>query len=232
MRKKGENEDLIKGGAAMLKELSHVGVIVVDLQGDFTQFKNGTLSVEGTGEAYLKGVEDNTKKLKEAGLPIYATQDWHPKNHVSFFTNHPGKKAFEIIKLHGRDQVLWPPHCIQGSSGAEILLDKSLFKAVIRKGMDPLYDSYSGFQDDGGKKTEMDEILKRDHITKLVIYGLATDYCVRATALDAASSGYQVILIKNLSRGVSPHTSQKAIEEMKRNGVLILDDLNLSLLTI
>jgi len=144
---------LILGGASMGKEAAKIGVIVVDVQGDFTKFKNGSLAVEGTDEVYLKTVEENTKKLKEAGFLIYATQDWHPKNHASFFTNHKGKKAFDMIKLHGKDQVLWPPHCVQRTPGAEVLLDKKLFKAIVKKGMDPQYDSYSGFQDDGGKKT-------------------------------------------------------------------------------
>lgn len=217
----------IFGGLAMAKEAVKIGVIVVDVQGDFTKFKNGSLAVEGTDEAYVKSVEESTKKLKAMGFPIYATQDWHPKNHASFFTNHPGKKAFDVIKLHGKDQVLWPPHCVQNTPGAEILLDKKLVKAVIKKGMDPQYDSYSGFQDDGGKKTEMDKILKKDQIKKVVVYGIATDYCVRATALDAVTAGYQVVMIKNLSRGVAPDTSQKAIDEMKAKGILVLDDLDL-----
>ena len=93
--------------------------------------------------------------------------------------------------------------------------------------MDPQYDSYSGFQDDGGKKTDMDKLLKTDKIKKVVVYGIATDYCVRATALDAAGAGYKVILIKNLSRGVAPDTSQKAIDEMKAKGIVVLDDLDL-----
>jgi nicotinamidase/pyrazinamidase len=211
----------------MAKEAEKMGVIVVDVQADFTKSKNGSLAVEGTGEAYIKAVEETTKKLKDAGYLIFATQDWHPANHASFFTNHKGKKAFDVVKLHGKDQVLWPPHCVQKTSGAEILLDKTLFKAIVKKGMNPKYDSYSGFRDDGGKKTEMDEILKTNMIQKLVIYGIATDYCVRATALDAVGSGYKVIFIKNLSRGVSPDTSQKAIEEMEAKGVVVLDDLDL-----
>jgi len=218
---------LVFAGMAMAAEATKIGVIVVDVQGDFTKLKNGSLAVEGTDEAYIKAVEENTKKLKEAGYPIYATQDWHPKNHVSFFTNHKGKKAFDVIKLQGKDQVLWPPHCVQNTPGAEILLDKKLFKAVVRKGMDPRYDSYSGFQDDGGKKTEMDKLLKKDKINKVVVYGIATDFCVRMTALDAAAAGYNVIMIKNLSRGVAPDTSQRAIEEMKAKGIVVLEGLDL-----
>lgn len=218
---------LVSGGMVMAKDETTTGVIVVDIQGDFTKFKNGSLAVDGTDETYIKAAEENTKKLKQAGFPIYATQDWHPKNHASFFTNHKGQKAFDVIKLHGKDQVLWPPHCVQNTPGAEILLDRKLFKAVVKKGMDPQYDSYSGFQDDGGKKTDMDKLLKTDKIKKVVVYGIATDYCVRATALDAAGAGYKVILIKNLSRGVAPDTSQKAIDEMKAKGIVVLDDLDL-----
>ncbi len=218
---------LFFGGMAMAAEKTNIGVNVVDIQGDFTKLKNGSLAVDGTDEAYIKAVEENIRKLKEAGFPIYATQDWHPKNHASFFTNHKGKKAFDVIKLHGKDQVLWPPHCVQNTPGAEILLDKKLFKAVVRKGMDPQYDSYSGFQDDGGKKTRMDKLLKSDGIKKIILFGIATDYCVRATSLDAVAAGYKVIMIKNLCRGVAPDTTQKAIEEMKAKGVVVLDDLDL-----
>jgi len=217
---------LMLGGMVVAKETT-IGVIVVDVQGDFTKFKNGSLAVEETDEAYVKMVQDSTKRLKAAGFPIFATQDWHPANHLSFYTNHPGKKAFDVIKLHGKDQVLWPPHCVQNTPGAEILLDKKLFKATVKKGMDTQYDSYSGFQDDGGKKTEMDKLLKKNKIKTVVVYGIATDYCVKATALDAAAAGYKVILIKNLCRGVAPDTSQKAIEEMKAKGVIAFDDLDI-----
>ena len=211
----------------MTQETTKTGVIVVDVQGDFTKFRNGSLAVEGTDEAYVKAVEEGTKRLKAAGSPIFATQDWHPANHLSFFTNHRGMKVFDVIKLHGKDQVLWPRHCVQKTPGAKILLDEKLFKAIVKKGINPQYDSYSGFQDDGGKKTDMDKLLKKEKITKLIVYGIATDYCVRATVLDAMASGYKVIFVKNLSRGVAPDTSQKAIDQMKAKGVLILDDLDL-----
>ena len=211
----------------MARKTEEIGVIVIDVQGDFTELRNGSLAVGGTDEAYVNAVEENTKKLKQAGFPIFATQDWHPANHVSFFTNHQGKKVFDVIKLHGKDQILWPPHCVQNTPGAEILLDKKLFKAVAKKGMDPRYDSYSGFQDDGGKKTDMNKLLKEDHIKKVIVYGIATDYCVRATAIDASATGYKVIFIKNLCRGVAPDTSQNALEEMKAKGIVVLDDLDL-----
>jgi nicotinamidase/pyrazinamidase len=218
---------LLLGGIAMAQETAKAGVIVVDVQGDFTKFKKGSLAVEGTDEAYIKAVEESSKKLKAAGFPIFATQDWHPANHLSFFTNHRGMKVFDVIKLHGKDQVLWPRHCVQKTPGAKVLLDEKLFKAIVKKGINPQYDSYSGFQDDGGKKTDMNKLLKKEKITKLVVYGIATDYCVRATVLDAVALKYKVIFIKNLSRGVAPDTSQKAIDQMKAKGVVVFDDLDL-----
>src|SRR4030042_4378263 len=120
----------------MEKEAAKIGVIVVDFQADFTKFKNGSLAVEGTDEVFIKKVEENTKKLKEAGYPIFGTLDWHPADHISFFTSHKGKKAFEVIKIRGRDQVLWPPHCVQNTPGAEVLLDKRLFKAFVKTATD------------------------------------------------------------------------------------------------
>ena len=206
---------------------SKIGVIVVDVQGDFTEWKEGSLAVSGTDEAYVRQVEEATRKLRDAGFLIFATQDWHPPNHVSFYTNHPGNKPFEVIDVDGRKQVLWPPHCVQGTEGARILVDNNLFRAVVQKGRDPRYDSYSGFQDDGGQKTEMDTILRLNGIETVVVYGIATDYCVKATALDAAKAGYKVIVVKELCRGVAPDTIEKALKEMRSAGVLIVERLDI-----
>ncbi len=204
-----------------------IGVIVVDVQGDFTEWKKGSLAVPGTNEAFVRQVQEATRKLKDAGFLIFATQDWHPPNHISFYTNHPEKKPFEVIEIEGGKQVLWPPHCVQGTEGARILVDNNLFRAVVQKGRDSRYDSYSGFQDDGGQKTEMDTVLKLNGIKKAVVYGIATDYCVKATALDAAKAGYKVIVVKELCRGVAPDTSAKAIEEMRKAGVVVMEKLDI-----
>jgi len=211
----------------MVKKIANTGVIVVDFQADFTKLKNGSLAVDGTDEAFIRLVEENTRRLKEVGLPIFGTLDWHPASHVSFYTSHPGKKPFEVIKIRGKDQVLWPPHCIQNTPGAEVLLDANLFDAFVKTATDPRFEGYSGFQDDGGKKTGLDKLLNKAHVTKVVVYGIATDYCVRATALDGKAAGCEVVLIKNLCRGVAPETSQKALEEMKAKGIVVLDDLDL-----
>jgi nicotinamidase/pyrazinamidase len=205
----------------------HTGVIVVDVQGDFTTWKKGSLAVKGTDQAFVQRVEKATRALRKGGCLIFGTQDWHPSDHVSFFTNHEGKKAFELVKIDGRDQVLWPPHCIQGTQNARVLVDNNLFLAIVKKGQNPKYDSYSGFQDDGGAKTEMDKILKRNMVKKVVVYGIATDYCVKATAMDAAAAGYKVIVIEELCKGVAPDTSKKALKEMQDKGITVLKVLDL-----
>jgi nicotinamidase/pyrazinamidase len=205
-----------------------IAVIVVDVQGDFTTAKKGTLAVPDTDEKFLKKVSDTTVKLKKQGIVIYGTQDWHPADHISFATNHPGKKPFEAVQIDGRTQVLWPPHCVQNTEGAKVLVNNNLFQAIVKKGQNSKFDSYSGFQDDGGAKTEMDNILKAAGVKKLIIYGIATDYCVKATAIDAATNGYKVVVIEGLSKGVAPDTTAKALEEMKAKGILILKDIDMA----
>jgi len=196
-----------------------LGVIVVDVQGDFTLWKNGSLAVPGTEEEYVEAVKAATQRFKQKGLLIFATQDWHPPNHVSFYTNHPNKTPFETVNIGERIQVLWPPHCIQGTEGARLLLEESLFTAIIQKGTDPLYDSYSGFKDEGGKATGLEKVLREHNITKVLIYGLATDYCVKATALDAKGLGLDVTVIKSLCRGVKKDSTEDALREMERVGI-------------
>ncbi len=202
-------------------------VIVVDMQGDFTTWKKGSLAVNGADQAYVKKVADATALLKKKGFVLYGTQDWHPRNHVSFASNHPGNKPFEAIQVNGKTQVLWPDHCVQGTDGAKVLLDNNTFQALVKKGQDQRYDSYSGFRDDGGSNTEMDTILKAAGIKKLVVYGLATDYCVMATAIDAAADGYKVVVIEGLCRGVAPDTTAKALETMKAKGITVLKEIDL-----
>lgn len=209
------------------KTRKKTGVIVVDMQGDFTTYKNGSLAVEGSDRAFVDRVEKATISLKDKGYLIFATQDWHPIDHVSFFSNHPGKKPFETIQIEGRTQTLWPPHCVQGTENARILMDTTLFIAIVQKGKDRRYDSYSGFQDDGGAITELNEILKKNGVTELIVYGLATDYCVKATAIDAVDAGYRVTVVEGLSKGVAPHTTAEALDEMKARGITLIKDLEL-----
>jgi nicotinamidase/pyrazinamidase len=200
-------------------------VIVVDVQADFTELKSGTLAVPGTDAQYIEVVETATRQLLQQGLPVYLTQDWHPADHVSFFTNNSGAEPMQVIEIDGRPQVMWPPHCVQDTPGAEILIAAEGPTRIVRKGMDTKYDSYSGFADDGGLETEMDSLLRKAGIKNLIIYGLATDYCVKATAIDAVDAGYKVTVIEGLSKGVAPETTAQALEEMKAKGIIIKAEL-------
>jgi len=200
-------------------------VVLVDLQGDFTVWKNGSLAVAGTDEGYVQKVQGALRELKKKGLDIYATQDWHPKNHQAFFVNNPGKKPFEVIKLHGQDQVLWPPHCVQCTENAKILADNSLIKMVVQKGMLMDWDSYSGFYAGGDKKTVLEDVLKKDGVDKLIMFGIATDYCVKSTAIDGAKLGFNVTVVEDLCRGLDPKTTEKALQEMTAAGVKTVKSL-------
>ena len=201
------------------------GVVVVDIQGDFTTWKQGSLAAPDSDEEYVREIETATRRLKEGRFAVVATQDWHPRNHVSFYTNHIGKKPFDVITVGGRPQVLWPPHCVQGSPGAEIVIDSTLFDAVVQKGMRPELDSYSGFEDYGGDKTALGNILKELGVNRLVIYGIATDYCVRDTALHGIEYGYGVVVIAGLCRGIAPDTTEAAIREMEEKGVVVVCEI-------
>lgn len=222
---------------------TNTAVVVIDVQEDFTQpnaYKiekkkgkpiEGRLQVPNSGTEYVKSVIDATRLLKKKGFKIYATQDWHPQNHVSFASNHPVKKPFEQIPLKGAPggmQTLWPDHCVVNTTGARILLPLTLFSGVIKKGNDPSHDSYSGFADDGGKETELNSILKKNGIKNLIIYGIATDYCVMATAIHGVERGYTVYLITDLSRGVDypAGTVKEAVAKMKDKGVIVVDSLD------
>ena len=197
-------------------------VIVVDVQADFTTAHKGSLAVAGTDEAFIKKVAQATQDLKAAGLPVYATQDWHPADHISFAANNQGSKPFELVTLKdGRKQVMWPNHCVQNTDGAKILLDESLFTKVVQKGADAKFDSYSGFKDDGGADTAMDKTLKEAGVTQLVVYGIATDYCVKATVMDGLAAGYKVVVIQDLCQGVAPETSKAAWAEMEKAGAVL-----------
>ena len=184
--------------------------------------KSGALAVPGADAQYIDEVEKTTRRFMEHCLPIYFTKDWHPADHISFFSNNPGTEPFQEIEIEeGRTQVMWPPHCVQNTPGAEILINIKGSVETVEKGTDPKFDSYSGFFDDCGNKTGLDRLLRRDKIKKVIIYGLATDYCVKATVLHALEHGYQVELLEDLCRGLSPETSDSAIREMESKGVTI-----------
>jgi nicotinamidase/pyrazinamidase len=196
-------------------------VIVVDVQADFTEYRNGALAISGTDAAYVEEVIGKTREFMELSLPIFATRDYHPADHVSFVTSHPGTKPLDVVVVEGRQQVVWPPHCVQGTPGADILIPEDLITSIISTGAHSRFESYSGFRDDGGNDTGLQGLLEKLGTKALIIYGLATDYCVKATVLHALELKYQVKLLLDLSRGVAPDTTRTAIEEMKAAGAEI-----------
>jgi len=200
-------------------------LILVDLQNDF---------VEGGALAVPCGLEiiPLANRMQEKFNLIVATQDWHPADHGSFAASHPGKQPGEQIDLDGLPQTLWPVHCVQGSPGADFVpgLDRSRWSAIFQKGIDPRIDSYSGIFDNARRRqTGLADFLRGHGVTAVTILGLATDYCVKFTALDAAALGFDTTVIIDACRGVnlSPGDTQSAIDDMKRAGVHIArsDDL-------
>jgi nicotinamidase/pyrazinamidase len=194
-------------------------LIIVDMQNDFIE--GGALAVPGG-----KGLVPLVNKLQPQFDLVVATQDWHPANHGSFAANHPGEKTYDVIDLDGLAQTLWPIHCVQNTPGAEFApgLDRSKWAAVFQKGTDPTVDSYSGLFDNGKRRaTGMGDFLKNKGVDHVYVLGLATDYCVKFTALDAAALGFKTALIEDASRGVDlrPGDVEKAINEMRQAGVHI-----------
>lgn len=200
-------------------------LILVDIQNDF--LPGGALAVQD-GDAVIPVVN----KLLPAFPLVIATQDWHPANHGSFATSHPGKKMFEQIELNGLPQTLWPVHCVQGTRGAELAeaLNRNRIAKVFPKGTDVGVDSYSGFFDNGHRKsTGLGEWLKTQNVTEVFVCGLATDYCVKFTGLDAAQNGFKTYLIEDASRGVNlrPDDVKIVIEEMRRAGIAVVQSTDI-----
>ncbi|MBE0666916.1 MAG: bifunctional nicotinamidase/pyrazinamidase, partial [Bacteroidales bacterium] len=171
-------------------------LVVIDVQNDF--MPGGQLEVHH-GDIIIPVIN----RLQKHFELIVATQDWHPENHKSFASNHPGKKPFDRIILKGTDQVLWPDHCIQGSEGAEFHsgLEAGRIAAIFRKGMDPEIDSYSGFFDNGHLiSTGLSGYLKERGVTEVAYCGLAADICVYHTIKDSISEGFISVLIEDASQ--------------------------------
>ena len=196
-------------------------LILVDLQNDFCP--GGALAVDEGDQ-----VIPIANQLMEKFDLVVATQDWHPANHGSFAANHPWRKPGQVIDLHGLQQVLWPIHCVQESFGAEFVpaLDQKAITKVFVKGTDIEIDSYSGFFDNGHRKaTGLGDYLKEQNVKEVYVLGLATDYCVKFTALDALELGFKTHLVLDACRGVNlnPGDVDKAVAEMKEKGVQIIN---------
>lgn len=175
-------------------------LIIVDVQNDF--IPGGTLAVPD-GDKII----DRINKIQAKFDLIVATQDWHPANHKSFASQHQNKNPFDIIDLDGVNQTLWPDHCIQGTKGAEFHKDLNMNKveAIFRKGTNPEIDSYSGFFDNRRKKsTGLDSYLKSHGVTSVYVCGLAADYCVYYTAMDALSLGYESTILDESTKAIDP----------------------------
>jgi nicotinamidase/pyrazinamidase len=156
-----------------------------------------------------------------------ATQDWHPPDHRSFAVNHANAAPGQVIDLDGLSQVLWPVHCVQNTRGAELheSIDRHRVTAVFPKGTDPLVDSYSGFYDNGRRRsTGMGEWLAERGVRQLYVLGVATDYCVKATVLDALRLGHDVWVIEDGCRAVErePGDGERALREMRGFGATVI----------
>lgn len=202
-------------------------LILVDIQNDF--LPGGALAVPD-GDAVID-VANDLQKLPVVDL-VVATQDWHPPDHQSFASQHPGRAVGELTTLGGLPQVLWPDHCVERTEGAQFHpgLDTQRVDAVFRKGTDPTIDSYSGFFDNGHTlATGMGAWLKAQGVTSVIVVGLATDYCVKFTALDAVQLGFDTTLVEDATRGVGlgPTDVADAIEAMREAGVHVVTSAQL-----
>lgn len=202
-------------------------LILVDIQNDF--LPGGALAVP-EGDQIVPVVN----RLLPRFALVVATQDWHPPDHGSFAANHPGRKPYEQADLDGLPQTLWPTHCVQYTGGALLApgLDTRHVTRVFPKGTDPRVDSYSGLFDNGHRQsTGLAEWLREGSVTEVSVAGLATDYCVKFTVLDALREGFQVSLIEDACRGVNlaPGDVARALDEMRQSGVRVVRSGDLAL---
>ncbi|MFW5768345.1 MAG: bifunctional nicotinamidase/pyrazinamidase [Bacteroidota bacterium] len=196
-------------------------LLIVDVQNDF--LPGGALEVP-EGDQVIPVINELQKKFRT----IVASRDWHPADHGSFASNHPGHKPGDIITLNGLEQILWPDHCVQGTRGAEFApeLNQEPIQKVIFKGTDPGVDSYSAFYDNGHRiETELHNYLQEKGTKTLYITGLAADVCVYFTVKDALLLGYETYLITDATRGVNlnPGDTQNAMTDMKKHGAKLIE---------
>jgi nicotinamidase/pyrazinamidase len=201
-------------------------LLIVDVQNDFCP--GGSLAVE-EGDHVVEVIN----RLMPLFDRVVATQDWHPKDHVSFASSHPGKKVLDIVDSDGIQQVLWPDHCIQGTPGAEFFsrLEIGRIELVLRKGLRRSLDSYSAFfENDHVTDTGLRYYLSGLGTREIFLCGLATDYCVRSSALDARRLGFEVSVVCDACRGVDfPRGSvEKALAEMKASGIRLVNSTHVN----
>lgn len=197
-------------------------LLLVDLQNDFCA--GGALAVAG-GDSTVDIANALIEWCKARGDAVVASQDWHPANHGSFASQQNVEPYVEGL-LDGLPQTFWPDHCVQHTEGAALhpLLQTKAIDAVFHKGENPAIDSYSAFFDNGHlQKTQLDDWLRHHNISELIVLGLATDYCVKFTVLDALTLGYSVNVITDGCRGVNLHAqdSAQAFMEMAAAGATL-----------
>lgn len=206
-------------------------LILVDVQPDF--MPGGALACH-EGEAIVPGIDRLLRS--RVFRHVVATQDWHPRGHVSFASSHPGRAPFEQIALYGQPQTLWPDHCVQGSPGAELHpgIDGAALDAVIRKGSDPRVDSYSGFRENHGPhgarpSTGLAGWLHERGVDEVFVCGLARDICVLWTAQDAVELGFRASLLWDLSRPVTPASDDATRTTLQARGIALVESARLAL---
>lgn len=194
-------------------------LLLIDIQNDF--LPDGALAVANGNEV----IEVANRLMSDYDL-VVATQDWHPAGHESFASQHDGKQVGDIVVLNGLDQIMWPDHCVQNSEGAKFSaeLNTTGIHRIIQKGTDRKIDSYSGFFDNARRKaTGLEEYLRKNKVEEVHLVGLATDYCVKFTALDAVDLGFRTVVIQEGVRGVDLQSGdcERSIKEMQNKGISI-----------
>ncbi len=195
-------------------------LLIVDIENDF--MPGQALGVKGADEL----IPIINELIPKFSL-VVAALDWHPENHCSFAATHPGKKVGDEITIQGMKQHLWPIHCVQNTFGSQFppAFDHEKIAAIFHKGTDPQIDSYSAFFDNAHKRsTGLSEYLKKHHVKEVTLVGIATDYCVLYSALDAIDQGFQVTIIKAACRGINlhPHDVQNALAAIAAKGGKII----------
>lgn len=189
-------------------------LLLIDIQNDF--LPGGSLAVPD-GDKIIPIVN----KLQNYFELVVATQDWHPKDHKSFASNHKNKKPFDVIELNGLEQTLWPDHCVQGTTGADFSSQLSVNKVetIFRKGTDPDIDSYGGFYDNYHlKSTGLADYLRGKKVDEIYVTGLAGDICVYWTALDGLSEGFKTYIIEDATEPLDKEEFKKTNENFRSKG--------------
>lgn len=214
---------------ALISDRAHTALLVVDMQPDF--MPGGPLAV-AEGDQLLGPI---TALLRGGRFDVcIATQDWHPAGHISFASSHAGRRPFDTIELYGHEQVLWPDHCVQGTPGAALhdALPREPLSLIVRKGADPLTDSYSTFRNNWNPRGERPAIglagyLGERGLTDVYLCGLARDYCVKWSAEDAAAAGFRVFVLWDLTRPVDPRSDAVVRQDLERAGVHLVSSTEL-----